>query len=308
MGSWDETCMITQLPITPGDLVKLFIIRWSPLKARLFNGGVYHTDTCEPISGPIECKYNDYGRYEPVEEDKNFAQFVTESICPHVVERDWGENSCHDLPTWKKDLVGKDAYHNMINIIQENRLLVQETILSENRQTGVAMVAIHKDIFDAITSDEYIESLSRWTRSYYRLLSEEQEKYREYLERLKEELALENSSLSEENKAIKRFEIIQKKELLRDILAPNWDINHFKKKLSELDEKTAYHYLDKFAQLDCFNNRLRVSRHQWIPQCGHGSQTIEYKANQFIFQKASELVDKIIEKEDLYGLYEDDDE
>lgn len=314
MGSWDETCMVTQLPITPGDLVKLVFIRWSPLRDRPFNGAVYHTDTCEPIGGPIECKYDDYGRYKPVEEDKEFAQFIVEAICPHVVERDWGANSCHDVPTWKKDLVGKDAFANLTKIIQEDRLLVQEEILSENRQCGVAMVAIHKDIFNAMISDEFVGRLSNWVIDRFFTLDKHLEKYDEYLSALREEIELKNqpdhNDELESQKVLRKMATTStflKLERMRNILAPKWDLNYLKKSVVEKPEKmeTFFGYINKIAQLDCFNDRLAVTRIQWMPQCGHGSQTTEYKANQFIFQKASELVDKIIEEE---GLYEDNDE
>lgn len=317
MGSWDETCMVTQLPITPGDLVKLVFIRWSPLKDRPFNGGVYHTDTCEPIGGPIECTYDDYGRYKPVEEDKDFAQFIVEAICPYVVERDWGENTCHDVPTWKKDLVGKDAFVNLTNIIQENRLLVQEKILSENRQSGVAMVAIHKDIFDAMISDNFISSLSRWVGKRLFTLDKHIEKYDEYLSALREEIELKEQPhhndevLSEAQKVLRKMATTStflKLERMRGILTPKWDLNYLKKSVVEKPEKmeTFFGYINKIAQLDCFNDRLAVTRIQWMPQCGHGSQTTEYKANQFIFEAAIKLADEKIEDQE--WLYKDEDD
>lgn len=317
MGSWDETCMVTQLPITPGDLVKLVFIRWSPLKDRPFNGGVYHTDTCEPIGGPIECTYEDYGRYEPVEEDKAFAQFIVESIRPHVAERDWGENTCHDVPTWKKDLAGENAFANLTKIIQEDRLLVQETILSENRQCGVAMVAIHKDIFDAMISDDFISNLSRWVNDRLFTLDKHLEKYDEYLSDLQEQIRVKNQPesddelLSEAQKQIKSMLSMGtylKLERMRPILATKWDLEYLQKSLLKNSEnqKLLLNHINKIAQLDCFNDRLSLTRQQWMPQCGHGSQSTEYKANQFVFEAAIKLADEKIKDQE--WLYKDEDD
>jgi len=96
---------------------------------------------------------------------------------------------CHDVPTWKKDLVGKDAFANLTEIIQ----------ISEAQKVSREMAK---------------------TSTFLKL------------------------------------------ERMRDILAPKWDLNYLKKSVMERSEKmkTFFGYTNKIAQLDCFNDRLAVTR------------------------------------------------
>lgn len=66
MGSWNETCMITNLPITYGDRVKFFLLKSKGTKS-------------VPLFYPISGLYDDYGGIEFIDQDWNY-HFVTEFL------------------------------------------------------------------------------------------------------------------------------------------------------------------------------------------------------------------------------------
>lgn len=70
MGYWNETCMISNLPIQCGDEVRLVLL----VKNKgLIDNNLYHpTDLFSPISFPITGNYDDYGGIENVVRDLNF--------------------------------------------------------------------------------------------------------------------------------------------------------------------------------------------------------------------------------------------
>ena len=70
MGCWNETCMISGLPIECGDEVKLVLL---VKNGELINNNIYYpTDLFSPLSFPITGVYDDYGGVEDVVEDLNF--------------------------------------------------------------------------------------------------------------------------------------------------------------------------------------------------------------------------------------------
>lgn len=85
MGSWNETCGITQLPIRSGDTVILtFIVN---VGSRNLNhaGFCYINDAWSPKYLPISGTYDDYGGVEHVEENWN-TQFILDSIHHELVQ------------------------------------------------------------------------------------------------------------------------------------------------------------------------------------------------------------------------------
>ena len=63
MGCWNDTCLITNLPIHSGDPVIAFVISYDNYEEGLtkFSGSCYSTDIAFPITLPIKAEYNDYG-------------------------------------------------------------------------------------------------------------------------------------------------------------------------------------------------------------------------------------------------------
>lgn len=71
MGSWSETCGITQLPINAGDKVRLFILFENYLSENKGGGTCYPNDIWAPLGLPIQGIYDDYGGIEDLIENED---------------------------------------------------------------------------------------------------------------------------------------------------------------------------------------------------------------------------------------------
>lgn len=76
MGCWNETCMISQLPIPVGERIKYFVLL-SNYPNNLPQRMYYTHDIYAPIYLPLTGDYDDYGGIENIEKDVAF-QLLTE--------------------------------------------------------------------------------------------------------------------------------------------------------------------------------------------------------------------------------------
>ncbi len=70
MGCWNATCGLTQLPITSGVKVKLFILQ--PTYCKTLTTTSYSDDYFRPLLPPLTGYYDDYGGIENVEYDSAY--------------------------------------------------------------------------------------------------------------------------------------------------------------------------------------------------------------------------------------------
>lgn len=87
MGCWNETCGISQMPITHGDPVRLFLIVERSLPRGYKQDVVlnYSSDLWRPFGLPLKGTYDEYGRIENIEEDV-MSDFLLESLKEMIVE------------------------------------------------------------------------------------------------------------------------------------------------------------------------------------------------------------------------------
>jgi hypothetical protein len=86
LGSWNETCGITQMPICAGDKVRMFLIVETDSEwARESVSHSYTTDLWRPFGLPIKGSYNEYGSIEDIEED-SLTDLMLEHLKDIVVE------------------------------------------------------------------------------------------------------------------------------------------------------------------------------------------------------------------------------
>jgi hypothetical protein len=118
MGSFAYTCAISGLPIEAGDKVRYLLLTKNPYHNGAENTCYIH-DLWFPRTFPLKGSYNDYGSVEKVTAGVE-REIWLEGLEKDMVERGWGENSCHDVPT-KKGL----KFDELLNAIQEGRILVE---------------------------------------------------------------------------------------------------------------------------------------------------------------------------------------
>jgi len=116
MGSWNGTCAVSNLHVTAGTPVTVFmLLENKETKSFCYGNALY--DLC-PI--PFYGKYNDYGA---VEDCNGFGMnIVVEAIRGRIYEFGQGPNSCHDTVV-NKDNFGIDM---LFEADHEDRLGIQE--------------------------------------------------------------------------------------------------------------------------------------------------------------------------------------
>lgn len=116
MGSFDFTCCVSGLPIHAGDDVVWFMLTENPYDDSLV---CYMHDMWFPRSLPIRGKYNDYGSIEGYDAASPSVYAAVEGLNNDMIERGWGDNKCHDVPT-----VRGMSFEHVLEAIWEKRLLV----------------------------------------------------------------------------------------------------------------------------------------------------------------------------------------
>ena len=122
MGSFNETCALSNLDIPYGTKVRLLFLTQNPYvnsDGHEAHRGCYHYDNWFVRTPPLKGVYADYGRAEL--EDSPLQQLIADVFSKDIVERPYGSNQYHDHPV----LPGKDLSH-YIQAAWDGRLLVQD--------------------------------------------------------------------------------------------------------------------------------------------------------------------------------------
>ena len=130
MGSFDATCVVSDIGISYGD--KILVV---PLVAQP-DWDQHGEGNWEIAAVPIEGTYNDYGsiRLDRPEE----GEAVVDLLRPYIVRMDQGENAVHDSPVDPATLTWEDFE----NLDHESRTFVVEKASTDAAPT-------HKDELDA---------------------------------------------------------------------------------------------------------------------------------------------------------------
>ena len=127
MGSFNETCAISGLPIGCGDLVKLVFLSRNPFCSadeHFYHRGCYHYDHWCMRTPPISGKYDDYGRCKFKE--NYLTRLIEKMFIDDIVELPFGFNQYHAHSVPKKPTI-----HQLLDAAWQGRLLVRDTYFSE---------------------------------------------------------------------------------------------------------------------------------------------------------------------------------
>ena len=144
MGCWNKTCGLSNLHITAGTPVYVFV-----LEEDRDHSNCYSTSLFSPLLLPFESVYNDYGGGE---NSSGIAlPLILGGIKKEMVEMPLGENQYHDIEVTKEkfdEALFFDAVH-------EERLKIQGRFSTE--PTNIQFTMFRKDIMDAILDQREIE-------------------------------------------------------------------------------------------------------------------------------------------------------
>jgi hypothetical protein len=99
MGSFNATCIVSNLPIEAGDPVRFLALTENDLN-RSNEHCCYVTGRWQPRTAAIRACYNDYGSIEKIQEGLVERVFF-KSFNADVIEKGVGDNQCHDVQVRK---------------------------------------------------------------------------------------------------------------------------------------------------------------------------------------------------------------
>lgn len=119
MGSWDETCFVSNLAIGCGDKVRYWLITRNPYAGVSASGGCYSNDQWFPRSPALQGEYDDYGniRYTGPQE---YMDFILKQFDEDMIELDEGDNPYHEQATSKNGM----TFDDLQSWMGDNRIVV----------------------------------------------------------------------------------------------------------------------------------------------------------------------------------------
>ena len=121
MGCWNETCLVSNLPIRWNDPVVAFFISYDRYGDETdFSGSCYTTDKAFAISLPIKATYDDYGSIEKYNDDD----------VSHV-----------------KNMLGMEM-SDILDLLHDEKLSMKS--IYRDKMAPVGLIMIHEDIYKTI--------------------------------------------------------------------------------------------------------------------------------------------------------------
>lgn len=118
MGSWSETCALSNLPIGVGDSIYVVLITQTPyVSDHVGRSGCYPWDHWFQRSLPVLGTYDDYGRIAIDTKESGLVETVLDQFRFDLVEADLGPNEYHDTKVSKSAL----TWERLEEILSEGR-------------------------------------------------------------------------------------------------------------------------------------------------------------------------------------------
>jgi hypothetical protein len=144
MGCWNKTCGLSNLHITAGTPVYVFVLEKNKDYDHCHSTGLF-----APLLLPFESVYDDYGGGE--DSSGPALDYVMNMIKKDLVELEVGENQYHDIEV-KKEGFGPEKFFEAVH---EDRLSIQGRFRDEPTQLYFTMM--RKDIVDDILENRRIQ-------------------------------------------------------------------------------------------------------------------------------------------------------
>ena len=149
MGCWNKTCGLSNLHITAGTDVYVFVLEENTNKS----DRCYSTAFWKPVLLPFMSKYNDYGGGE--ESSGSGFQIIMDRVADELVEMGVGKNQYHDIAV-KKEGFGEEQFFEAVH---EHRLFKEGRHYNSTEKFNVVIdfVMMRKDVVDYILDNRVIE-------------------------------------------------------------------------------------------------------------------------------------------------------
>lgn len=300
MGCWNKTCGLSNLHITHGTPVYVFV-----LEQDRDSSNCYSTSLFSPLLLPFESEYNDYGGGE---NSKGITfDLVMNGIKKQLVEMEIGENKYHDIAV-NREGFGEEMFFEAVH---ENRLFI-ENRYSLDSNTPVTFTMIRKDIVYNILENRVIEKYvgdgkgyCGWNNNYIRY------QFKDVLADLRPLLDAYLVKLAEADEALKSYMLFSGFETfaheMGDNLAANWlrfdghrfsrivDMRVLMSKAFEAGTPKAMDTLEEILKVHLvalfIDGFMEAARKTWIPGGHEGSQSTSGSALRQLWNATAKVLD-----------------
>lgn len=243
----------------------------------------------KPISGPMFCKYSDYGTWELNEESEKTFEDFSDYIKPRLVEFELGKNQYHDIAV-NSTLFNWDFTFNMLH---ETRFKIKTCY--DNREVPVKAFAVHRSYFDSIMREYSLEDTREFLMKDYNSMIEKFEALNE-TERMFFRFRSENENFG------RRVNFLE---------AHEYEGEFWKETFVNFEIKSIYvpeYRLEYLAQAYCFNSFIRNASLDYFPTNYAGQQKPTKEMLIHIKALEQNLVHDFLEdfEENVYGMIYDD--
>lgn len=274
MGSWDETCAISNLPITEGDRARVIALSPGPKTIRYemadrdeedFNeinsGFCYPSDIWQPFSLAILTTYEDYGNFKLVsKKDPSFEHFFNKSEATNT--------KALLANLFKGKLKGK-------------------TFL--NKSCNLGFCAIREDIFQKIINLKF-EELPFADRT--NLEAEAIKWINELKQNYKTKKILDTYNIRYTNMFLRTLNFPDNPHCLRSVEL------YIQEKFESLSEASIITLVKDMIDMLQLNYFMMLTRKFFSPQAGKGSQTLGLKEHKMLAKSVLEIIKNIEDKYD----------
>lgn len=291
MGSWYETCLISNLPIVWHTDARLVVLTQNNgYEGQLFSGGFcYATGTWHPRALPIKGKYNDQGTLEKIPKNLNteilLDSFAAASVIPddrdRIKEVPKKLNKILDLVE-RGRIKDKDDYAH-------RPVLVGQTLIREDVYQAVLRCPLTEFWFDAgldfqkAEAERYLEECIVRGR---KLRAKDFDRIFSWRDDLKEGNAFLKSSDSgtECPRCIWQYKLWLEEKC-------------FKTEPTAEEKETYKQLLHEMVELLHINRFMQATRKHWSPQQGKGSQDRDLAPYVFLAKEIIAISEKSDEED-----------
>jgi len=309
MGSWNATCMISNLPILSGERIKLVFLK-SNIKGGLSQSCyVYPSGIMASAFLPISGEYNDYGSIENIDKDWNY------DLIEKTLQKRYKEILVDKKPLTEFNL--EDIIHGLERgswggfKTKKNKTLFEKE--SEDFEIDdLCYAMIREDVWNAVCEQHkgefWNDNKEETARNEYYITAKEwcRRKYNIALEGLKELLEInerdQDSKTDEEKLELMKLQYnIQYKIRLFDDIGENgklvigWTEYQAKFKEKNADRDSMF---KMWSELTIIHSFLTDTRKGWMIQSGAGSQHQEWKTYKLLNKIVDAICDKKINEEE----------
>ena len=298
MGSWDETCALSNLPIMPGEEVYWLILSRN-VYHKFDKSGCYHNDFFFVRSIPLLGVYDDYGEIEIAEGEEIICDSIIRQYKQDVVswlyehhKKDDGKSRQEFLgiPEVRPDNI---SISNLQNWFHEGMVYVNWNVFDKDehaiRGVPTTKVMVRKDVWDSLLACDTPGFLGEKIDISF---------YGEKVNKIISELEDREGPLDFADKFIIEDildQIIEKKYFRN---SPNKAcMALFDKYLNkEISREQLEKVLHRVKELATIENVMASTRRAWMPTVGAGSQETNFNLHAEVHSKIVDIAREVERK------------